>query len=108
MLLSIAKKVLANQAKGDVNLHFEPNWNTSTLPSSQCSTAAQQTMAFAQTELGIGNRLQLLDDELLANLGDIQIRNALGPSVALVSGAFTLEMQTGTGKSYIYLRTIFE
>ena len=37
-------------------------------------------MAFAQSGLGIGNRLQLPEDELLANLGDIQIRNGLGPS----------------------------
>ena len=39
------------------------------------ATAAQQSLAFAQSELGIGNRLQLLDDEILGNLGDIQIRH---------------------------------
>jgi len=70
--------------------------------------AAQQTLAFAQSDLGIGNRLQLLDDELLANLGDIQIRNGLRPSASLASGDFTVEMETGTGKTYVYLRTIFE
>ncbi|WP_423766686.1 hypothetical protein, partial [Dehalococcoides mccartyi] len=32
-----------------------------------------------QNELGVGNRLQLLDDELLANLGIIQLRNGLAP-----------------------------
>ena len=69
---------------------------------------AQQTLAFAQSDLGIGNRLQLLDDELSANLGDIQIRNGLRPSDTLVSGDFTVEMETGTGKTYVYLRTIFE
>ncbi len=72
------------------------------------ATAAQQTLAFAQSDLGIGNRLQLLDDELLANLGDIQIRNGLRPSDTLTSGDFTVEMETGTGKTYVYLRTIFE
>jgi type III restriction enzyme len=70
--------------------------------------AAQQNMPFAQNDLGIGNRLQLLDDELLANLGDIQIRNGLRPSSSLASGDFTVEMETGTGKTYVYLRTIFE
>jgi type III restriction enzyme len=70
--------------------------------------AAQQTLAFAQSDLGIGNRLQLLDDELLTNLGDIQIRNGLRPSASLASGDFTVEMETGTGKTYVYLRTIFE
>jgi type III restriction enzyme len=70
--------------------------------------AAQQTMAFAQSDLGIGNRLQLLDDELLTNLANIQIRNGLRPSASLASGDFTVEMETGTGKTYVYLRTIFE
>jgi type III restriction enzyme len=70
--------------------------------------AAQQNMPFAQSDLGIGNRLQLLDDELLANLGEIQIRNGLRPSASLSSGDFTVEMETGTGKTYVYLRTIFE
>ncbi|MBX9658832.1 MAG: DEAD/DEAH box helicase family protein [Nitrospiraceae bacterium] len=70
--------------------------------------SAQQAMAFAQNDLGIGNRLQLLDDELLTNLCDIQIRNGLKPSTSLASGDFTVEMETGTGKTYVYLRSIFE
>ncbi len=61
-----------------------------------------------ESTLGIGNRLQLLDDELLENLGDIQLRNGLRPSESLASGDFTVEMETGTGKTYVYLRTIFE
>ena len=69
---------------------------------------AQQTLTFAQSDLGIGNRLQLLDDELHANLNDIQLRNGLEPSASLASGDFTVEMETGTGKTYVYLRTIFE
>lgn len=58
--------------------------------------------------LGIGNRLTLLDDELLSNLHAIQLRNGLAPSPSLESGDFTVEMETGTGKTYVYLRTIFE
>ncbi len=68
----------------------------------------QMRMVFAENDLGIGNRLQLLDDELLANLGGIQLRNGLRPSASLASGDFTVEMETGTGKTYVYLRTIFE
>lgn len=63
---------------------------------------------FAPNDLGIGNRLRLLDDEVLANLRDIQLRNGLRPSDSLTSGDFTVEMETGTGKTYVYLRTIFE
>jgi type III restriction enzyme len=69
---------------------------------------AQMRLGFAQNDLGIGNRLTLLDDELLKNLNDIQIRNGLAPVEVLASGDFTVEMETGTGKTYVYLRTIFE
>lgn len=61
-----------------------------------------------ESDLGIGNRLTLLDDELLKNLNDIQLRNSLRPSGSLASGDFTVEMETGTGKTYVYLRTVFE
>ena len=56
---------------------------------------------------GIGNRLTLLDDEIGANLAAVQLRNGLPPSTRL-SGDFTVEMETGTGKTYVYLRTAFE
>ena len=69
---------------------------------------AQERMAFAQNDLGVGNRLTLLDDEVLANLKNIQLRNGLPASESLESGDFTVEMETGTGKTYVYLRTIFE
>ena len=68
----------------------------------------QMRMAFAENDLGIGNRLSLLDEELLKNLNDIQLKNGLPPSSTLASGDFTVEMETGTGKTYVYTRTIFE
>ena len=68
----------------------------------------QMRMAFFENDLGIGNRLTLLDDELLANLHAIQLRHGLAPSASLASGDFTVEMETGTGKTYVYLRTVFE
>ncbi len=68
----------------------------------------QGELGLIESELGIGNRLTLLDDEIIANLKDIQLRNGLAPSTALTSGDFTVEMETGTGKTYVYLRTIFE
>ena len=69
---------------------------------------SQMRMGFAENDLGIGNRLTLLDDELLANLHAIQLRHSLAPSASLSSGDFTVEMETGTGKTYVYLRTVFE
>ena len=70
--------------------------------------AASGQMSLLENDLGIGNRLTLLDDELLANLHAIQLRHGLAPSPSLASGDFTVEMETGTGKTYVYLRTVFE
>jgi type III restriction enzyme len=71
-------------------------------------TDPQGRLAFAENDKGFGNRLRLLDDELQKNLSAIQIQNGLPPSSTLASGDFTVEMETGTGKTYVYLRTIFE
>ena len=74
--------------------------------SPQMGLALEQGME--ESALGIGNRLTLLDNELHANLTTIQLRNGLAPSGALTDGNFTVEMETGTGKTYVYLRTVFE
>lgn len=74
--------------------------------SPQMGLALEQGME--ESALGIGNRLTLLDDELRANLTAIQLRNGLAPSESLANGNFTVEMETGTGKTYVYLRTAFE
>lgn len=63
-------------------------------------------------EGGIGNALQLIvDEELSENLQKVQLRNGLPPSDPLKPKQtldFTVEMETGTGKTYVYLRTAFE
>ncbi|MEA1884236.1 MAG: DEAD/DEAH box helicase family protein [Thermotogota bacterium] len=62
--------------------------------------------------LGIGNRLDASFDEtdILNNLQDIQLRNGLPQSLNIKRDQyyFTVEMETGTGKTYVYLRTAFE
>jgi type III restriction enzyme len=68
----------------------------------------QTRMSFAQHDLGVGNRLILHEDEMLENLKAVQLRNGLKPADAMASMDFTVEMETGTGKTYVYLRTIFE
>lgn len=74
------------------------------------SGTASQQMSFGivESDLGVGNRLTLLDDELHKNLADVQLRGGLPPSSTLASGDFTVEMETGTGKTYVYLRSVFE
>ena len=71
-------------------------------------SSVAQGRLFAENHLGIGNRLTLLDEEVLSNLNGVQLRNSVPPSDSLTSGDFTVEMETGTGKTYVYLRTIFE
>ena len=64
--------------------------------------------------LGVANGLVLSDERLLANLRAIQTRNKIVPAETLAtddilgSRNFSVEMETGTGKTYVYLRTIYE
>lgn len=61
-----------------------------------------------EQSLGIGNRIALLNDEIEKNLRHIQLRNGEKPSGQLDALDFTIEMETGTGKTYVYLRTAYE
>jgi len=63
------------------------------------------------SEVGaVGNNLLLDDETVLQNLQAVQDRNGLEVVGELAGGAldFDIEMETGTGKTYVYLRTIFE
>ena len=56
----------------------------------------------------IANQLTLKDDKLLKNLHPIQEKNDI-PAIPKLDGRhFSVEMETGTGKTYVYLRTLFE
>ena len=56
-----------------------------------------------------GNNLVLDEDTVLGNLQRVQDRNGLEINDSLVDGLqFDIEMETGTGKTYVYLRTAFE
>jgi type III restriction enzyme len=59
-------------------------------------------------ESGVGNRLKLSNEEILENARRVQGRNGLKQSSTLSDLNFTIEMETGTGKTYVYLRSIFE
>ena len=65
-----------------------------------------------QSELGIGNNLILEDETILKNLNRLQEENDLDITVEKEFDKnglnFSVEMETGTGKTYVYLRTIFE
>ena len=56
----------------------------------------------------IPNRLDLDNSQILENLVDIQTQNKIKPVETLENRDFSIEMETGTGKTYVYLRTIFD
>ena len=58
----------------------------------------------------VGNSLVLDRNLILTNLQRVQDRNGLEVSSQLAGDSldFDIEMETGTGKTYVYLRTIFE
>lgn len=60
------------------------------------------------SDLGFGNRLALGEEAILENLSEVQERNGIERSGELDGMNFTTEMETGTGKTYVYLRTIHE
>lgn len=68
------------------------------------SLKAQNDMRFVPN-LG----LQISDEQLQQNLANLQNRQKIDRTLLVEQGKnFTVEMETGTGKTYVYLRTIFE
>ncbi len=59
-------------------------------------------------ENGFGNNLILTKEQIIENLIQVQKQNKVEESDKLEGYNFSLEMETGTGKTYVYLRTIYE
>ncbi len=60
------------------------------------------------SKIVISNQLSLSEDDILENVRFVQKRNKIEPSDELDGLNFSIDMETGTGKTYVYLRTIFE
>ena len=60
----------------------------------------------------LNEALQLTDEQLIGNIRDVQQHNDIHQSASLVKGlgrcALDVEMETGTGKTYVYIKTMFE
>ena len=64
-------------------------------------------------EFGYSNPQINLDDKtLLSNINNIQALSDIEPSIKLFEGngrvSLDIEMETGTGKTYVYIKTMFE
>jgi len=61
------------------------------------------------SETGLGNTLSINEEQILKNVKEIQQRNKIDNKTSDLQGMnFSVEMETGTGKTYVYLRTIYE
>lgn len=58
--------------------------------------------------LGHSNKLSIGNDVLLKNIQNIQEKNDIQRAKSLQNNNFTIEMETGTGKTYVYIKTILE
>ena len=102
----------------DANLHYQEQAVSAVVDIFRGQTPRQSNFTVSNysdqgtmfTDNGVGNKLELVEDEILENLQAVQLRNGLPQTKALKKGAydFDIEMETGTGKTYVYLRTIFE
>lgn len=74
------------------------------------SNNPQLSIMADENDLGIGNKLLLHPEEISENLSKIQTRNGLAKTEVFGKNTynFSIEMETGTGKTYVYLRTIME
>jgi type III restriction enzyme len=82
-----------------------------TILSNQTESLGGQEFLDIVSEVGaVGNRLVLDESTLLHNLQRVQDKNGLEVANTLKSEGlnFDVEMETGTGKTYVYLRTAFE
>lgn len=64
-----------------------------------------------ENEIGVANSLVLDNDEVLINLKEVHKRNHLkeySGELHLNNLNFAVEMETGTGKTYVYIKTIME
>jgi type III restriction enzyme len=61
-----------------------------------------------ENQYGVGNAMLIDDAAMLANMRAVQKRNNLPQTDSLENRHFNIEMETGTGKTYVYTKTIFE
>lgn len=75
----------------------------------------QATFSLAQganptlfNDFGVGNTMLIDEKQLAANMHEVQKRNRLPLTEINGMPQFSVEMETGTGKTYVYTKTIFE
>ncbi|WP_447409474.1 DEAD/DEAH box helicase family protein (plasmid) [Weissella confusa] len=70
----------------------------------------QELLGKVQTSVGVGNGFTVSKEMILDNVKNVQVSNGINPTKELNAGfpQFNVEMETGTGKTFVYLKTILE
>jgi type III restriction enzyme len=71
-------------------------------------SVVEEKQASIFNDLGIGNALYIDEKKLIENMHAVQKRNNLPITQNAADMQFCIEMETGTGKTYVYTKTIFE
>jgi len=85
----------------------------------EAASGSRQASAFEDevlTDIGYRNSpLQIVEGQVLKNIQKVQVENGLNESIAIerpkgvkLGYNLTIEMETGTGKTYTYIRTMYE
>ena len=104
-----------------MKFHFDPNqqyqleavnsiirvFEGQTMEHGDFSFTLDEKNLLLQTD-GVGNCLKLSKEQILENVKSVQAMNELPVTASLDEMNFSVEMETGTGKTYVYLRTIYE
>ena len=79
---------------------------------SNFSVNTTQRSLHERDNIGVGNTIKIIEENMLDNIRRIQLRNGVAQSTQASFKKegmnFSVEMETGTGKTYVYLKTIFE
>jgi len=105
-----------------MKIHFEPNqayqieaiksvvdiFEGQPLALSQFEYSLTETI-FDTVTTHFANTLKIKEKEILTNLQKVQTQNGILPVSPQLNGLnFSIEMETGTGKTYVYLRSVYE
>ncbi len=71
-------------------------------------SVATEELLYPTETIGVGNTLRISPQMIQNNLHSVQTKQHLPHTTIQNDYAFSIEMETGTGKTYVYTKTIYE
>jgi len=94
--------------KFDSNLDFQLEAIKSVIDLFKGQKNTTKSFSFIAENGIVPNELNISENKLLSNLNAVQKENNIKEIEELQGNDFSIEMETGTGKTYVYLRSILE